>query len=181
MYYGCKNVLVVEDNEANMEVVCRILTNIGPLNIFKALDIEMAYKYAMEYDIDVFIVDFILDIHTLGDISGIRFIENIRKIDKYKFSPIIVTTCLEDPKLNSYIYLHCYRYFEKPYDEEEFERTVIQALEYIPHKEKKKRLYYKNDGILFSIKIEDIIYVVNHSLYIEYHCVDEVHKAPYKS
>lgn len=175
-----KNILVVEDNEYYMNLICNVLKQISDMNLYKAKNSAEAYKYAMEITIDVFIVDLILDTSVLGDVSGIKFIERIRTIDKYKFTPIIITTSLEDPKLHSYSYLHCYRYFEKKYDTSELLETILEALKYKTPKEPVKIIYYKRDGLLFSINVNDIIYVENCNRFIKYHCTDGVYKAPYK-
>ena len=181
MHVMDKQVLIVEDNKNNMNMVCELLGDIEGLTIFKAENSERAYKYAIEYDIELFIVDIILDTSVAGDVSGIRFVERIRTIQKYKFTPVIVTTSLEDPKLHTYSYLHCYKYFEKPYDKTEFKNVVLEALSYFRPKEERKYLYYKNDGILYSIMIKNIVYIVNHSRNITIQCSDCELSAPYKS
>ena len=175
-----RNILVVEDNEYYMNLICNVLKQISNINVHRASNSAEAYKYAMEISIDVFIVDIILDSKVLGDVSGIQFIERIRTINKYKFTPIIITTSLEDPKLHSYSYLHCYRYFEKVYDPKELLETVLEVLQYETPKESTKIIYYKREGLLFSINLDDVIYIKNCSKFLEYHCVDGVHKAPYK-
>ena len=119
-----KNILVIEDSEQYMDMICSKLSNITDINVYKAKDSAQAYKYALEENISVFIVDIILDTNALGDVSGIKFVERIRTIPEYKFTPIIITSSLEDPKLHSYSYLHCYRYFEKSYDINELMDTV---------------------------------------------------------
>ena len=81
-----KNILVVEDNEYYMNLLCNVLKQITDVNFYKAVNSAEAYKYAMEITIDVFIVDLILDTSVLGDVSGIKFIERIRTIDKYKIN-----------------------------------------------------------------------------------------------
>ncbi|MCI9126834.1 MAG: response regulator transcription factor [Eubacterium sp.] len=176
-----KNILVIEDNEYYMNLICTELEQLTDVNIYRAINSAEAYRYAMEISIDVFIVDIILNTNALGDVSGIKFIERIRTINKYKFAPIIITTSLEDPKLHSYSYLHCYRYFEKKYDPKELFETVREVLQYETPNESTKMIYYKREGLLFSINTEDIIFIVNCNRYIEYHCIDGVHKAPYKS
>ena len=176
-----KNILVVEDNEYYMKLICSALDKVTDINILKASCSAEAYKYAMETSISVFIVDVILDTNVLGDVSGIKFVERIRTIDKYKFAPVIITTTLEDPKLHSYSYLHCYRYFEKKYDINELLETVLEVLKFSPHKETAKIIYYKREGLLFSINVDDIVYIENCNRYIQYHCIDGVHKAPYRS
>lgn len=176
-----KNILVIEDDKYYMNLVCSKLAAISDINIYKATTSAEAYKYAMEKSIDVFIVDIILDTKVLGDVSGIKFIERIRRIDDYKFTPIIITTSLEDPKLHSYSSLHCYRYFEKSYDINELYEIVLEALQFETPRQTTQFIYYKREGLLFSINVNDIIYVENCNRYIEYHCTDGVHKAPYKS
>lgn len=175
-----KNILVIEDNKYYMDLVCDMLEQIPDVIVHKATNSADAYKYTMEISIDIFIVDIILNSKVLGDVSGIQFIERIRTISKYKFTPVIITTSLEDPKLHSYSYLHCYRYFEKTYDPNELLETVLEVLQYETPKENSKMIYYKREGLLFSINTEDIIYIENCSRFLKYHCVDGVHKAPYK-
>lgn len=175
-----KNVLVVEDNEYYMNLICNALKQIPEVNTYQATCSAEAYKYAMETSISVFIVDVILDTKVLGDVSGIKFVERIRTIEKYKFTPII-TTSLEDPKLHSYSYLHCYRYFEKTYDINDLLETVLEVLKFELPREKSKIIYYKREGLLFSINTHDIIYVESCNRYIQYHCIDGIHKAPYQS
>ena len=176
-----KNILVVEDSEYYMNLICNTLSKIPDINIYKATCSEEAYKYAMEMSISVFIVDLILNTNVLGDVSGIKFIERMRTIEKYKFVPVIITTSLEDPKLHSYSYLHCYRYFEKTFDTNELVETVLEVLKYESPKEKTKIIYYKREGLLFSINTNDIIYIENCNRFIKYHCVDGLHTAPYQS
>ena len=101
-----KNILIVEDNKYYMNLICDMLLEVPDINIQRATNSADAYKRTMEMTIDVFVVDIVLDTSILGDVSGIKFIERIRTIDKYKFTPIIITTSLEDPKLHSYSYLH---------------------------------------------------------------------------
>ena len=70
-----------------------------------------------------FIVDIILEKTKNGDMSGMTFADNIREIERYKATPIIFTTSLEDPKLHAYAHLHCYQYFDKYYREDELQRS----------------------------------------------------------
>ena len=132
-----KQILIVEDNNKNMEKLCEVLKDIKDVYIHKAKNSEQAYRYALEYNIDLFIVDIILNTKVFADISGLKFIESIRSINGYKFTPIILTTSLEDPKFHAYSNLHCFRYYEKPYDYAEFKKSVVEALEYTTPKKLK--------------------------------------------
>lgn len=177
-----KQILIIEDNEHSMELICKLIDDIDNLTIFKAANSEQAYKYAIENDIELFIVDLILEPAVSGTVSGIKFIEKMRTIERYKFTPIIVTTSLEDPKLHTYAYLHCYRYFEKPYDKNEFKRAVLETLEFKTPKQERRFYYYRKEGILYSIKIDEIIYIKNNSIStFIYKQNKEVLKMPYKS
>lgn len=182
MYSSDKQILIVEDNKNNMNLLCSILKNIDRVYIHKAKNSEVAYRYAMEYCIDLFIVDIILNSNIFADISGLKFIESIRTIEKYQFTPIIVTTSLEDPKFHAYSHLHCFRYFEKPYDKEEFEKAVIEALQYKTEKKGREFYYYKYEGIIYSVKIINIVYfqTVDRITYI--HCKNgKVLQTPYRT
>ena len=109
-----KQVLIIEDHDESMDKICQLMDKFEDVVILKAQNSDIAYRYAMEYSIDLFIVDIILKTTEYADISGLKFIEAIRTVDRYKFTPVIVTTSLEDPKFHAYAHLHCFRYFEKP-------------------------------------------------------------------
>lgn len=182
LYSSDKQILLVEDNEKNMELLCDILGDIENICVHKAMNSETAYRYALEYNIDLFVVDIILNPSIFADISGLKFIESMRSIDKYKFTPIIITTSLEDPKFYTYSYLHCFCYFEKPYDKEELKKSIIEALEYKTTKKAKKFYFYKSDGMIYSVKTKNIVYfqTVDRITYIQ--CENgKVLCTPYKS
>ncbi len=153
-----KQVLIIEDHDESMDKICQLMDKFEDVVILKAQNSDIAYRYAMEYSIDLFIVDIILKTTEYADISGLKFIEAIRTVDRYKFTPVIVTTSLEDPKFHAYAHLHCFRYFEKPYDEEELEESIRSALEFRTIKKAKNFYSYKDDGIIYSVKIKNIVY-----------------------
>ena len=84
-----KQILIVEDNKRHMDRACDILEQLEDVVIFKADNCADAYRYAMEYSIDLFIVDIILEKTKNGDMSGMTFADNIREIERYKATPII--------------------------------------------------------------------------------------------
>ena len=178
-----KQILVIEDNKYSMDRIINILQDIPDIMIIKADNRGDAYKYAMEYTIDLFIVDIILETTIEADISGIKFAENIRKIEKYEFTPMIFTTSLQDVQLYAYANLHCYRYLEKPYDANELYQVVMESLRFQqPQKEEKENYCYKKDGILFVIKTETIVYIDNQLTKLFIKCDSgKVVQAPYRS
>lgn len=92
-----KKILILEDNDAALIHIAGLINEIdNKLDIKMFNNIRDAYLCAMENRIDLFIVDIILDIKHPGDTSGLKFIDNIRKIQYYEFTPVIFITSLED-------------------------------------------------------------------------------------
>lgn len=178
-----KQILVVEDNIYCMNRIQNILKGIPGIIIIKADNSGDAYKYALEYTIDLFIIDIILETATEADISGIKFAEIIRGIEKYEFTPMIFTTSLQDAQLYAYANLHCYQYFEKPYDEKELRQAVVKSLKFYPSRKVEKENYcYKADGVLYVIKTKEIVYIDNQLTKLLIRCNNgEIVQTPYRS
>lgn len=177
-----KQILVVEDNKYSMGKVCSVLKEIQGVTVIKAENSGEAYKCAIEYAIDLFIIDIILEPTKEADVSGITFANMIRKTDKYKMTPIIFTTSLDDPMLHAYTHLHCYQYFKKPYDIEKFKEAVLTTLQMKIQKYEKEYVYFKIGGIVYPIKINDIVYIDNKVTSLRVRCANgEVLNTPYKS
>ena len=177
-----KNVLIVEDNKAALTMLYKIVEELYiEIKIFTASDSKEAYQKAIQYTIDVFIVDIILDTTISADVSGIEFAERIRTIEKYAFTPIIFTSALADPKYYAFTSIHGYAYFEKPYEENEIKRIVKDALKFTTNREEERNLFFRKDGLLFSVNIKDIVYIENSFHKLNIHTVDELMEMPYKS
>lgn len=164
-----KKVLILEDNLVMNRSLQKIISEIDIKNqIFSFTILKDAYQCVLEKDIDLFIVDIILDTSLPGDSSGLKFVDRIRKIESYAFTPVIFVTSLEDAKLYTYEKLHCYSFMEKPFDVEKLKRIVKECL-YFPGKvETRKSLYFRKEGIILSVDIEDIVYAesINHIMNI---------------
>lgn len=55
-----KQVLIIEDHDESMDKICQLMDKFEDVVILKAQNSDIAYRYAMEYSIDLFIVDIIL-------------------------------------------------------------------------------------------------------------------------
>lgn len=155
-----KKVLILEDKEIHRKTLTKILEEINaPLQIYSAETVAEAYQISMEHTINLFLVDIILDTEIRGDVSGLKFVESIRKIPQYSFTPIIFTTSLEDPELHAYKDLHCYGYIEKPFDKEVVKNLIKETLNFPETGKSDENVYFRNDGIVYSIKAEDIVYI----------------------
>ena len=153
-----KKILVLEDNSATLEYLVALLKEVEIKNdILACTNIKDAYQYALEKDIDLFIIDIILDTSRPGDSSGLQFVDSIRKIERYAFTPVIFVTSLTDERLYSYEKLHCYSFIEKPFDEDRFKKLARECLNF-PERKEKKNLFFRKEGIILAVEREDIVY-----------------------
>lgn len=115
-----------------------------------------------------FLVDIILHPQQHDDVSGGEFAQNIRKVDKYLFTPILIITSMYDPKMCMYSSVHCYQFIEKPFDFEKVKQTIQEAIRYETVQEKDRSLMFRTEGMLEMIAVSEIVYVesVNHRLEI---------------
>lgn len=142
----------MEDNIAAQEHLTGIIREVDVKNeVYSFADIKDAYQCAMERTIDLFLIDIILDTSHPGDVSGLKFVENIREVEAYRFVPIIFITSLEDSKLYTYEKLHCYRFIEKPFDEEKVKQDVEQCLKFPESRKENKTLFFRKDGINLAV------------------------------
>ena len=89
------NVLILEDKECNRNALEKIvLSCAGVENVYSCGKREEAFLSAVDNQIDLFLVDIILEPSNANDNSGIVFAESIRKLDKYRLTPIIFITVL---------------------------------------------------------------------------------------
>lgn len=177
------SVLILEDNPETLRILERIVLSVSPKEkVFLADNTADAYKVAMESSIDVFLVDIILDRNRKGDTSGIKYVEKIRSIERYMFTPIIFITSLEDPELYAYRNLHSFGYIEKPFHYNMVADLLEQALYYRTKREDDTTLFFRKDGILYPVKCSEVRYMelVNKVITINMVTGDEL-KIPYKS
>lgn len=164
-----KKMLIVEDSVqilAQLSYIAREINSSNKIYAFEKL--EEAYRCALENDIDLFVVDIILEKEKPGDISGLQYVENIRKIDRYKFIPVIFVTSLEDAKLHTYEKLHCYSFIEKPFDESKMKNVMEECLQFYDVQQANKTLFFRKDGIILALDREEILYSesIQHIMYI---------------
>ena len=164
-----KKILVLEDNVVTLKYIMSLVQDLDNKNvIFACSDVRDAYKYALEKEIDLFIIDIILDTSRLGDSSGLKFVDGIRDIDRYAFTPVIFVTSLEDARLYTYEKLHWYSFVEKPFDPNKLKELIIQCLNFPSIEQKRKTMYFRKDGIILAADRDEIVYVecINHILNI---------------
>ena len=176
-----KTILVVEDNARNMETLVKIIENLKEDVIIKtASNQEEAIIQTMKSSIDLFMLDIMLNTSNPSDVSGMKFAEYIRSFEKYKYTPIIFITALEDPELYAYSGLHCYYYVEKPYNAEQVAKVISDALKVPSVPEKPHKVFFRKDGILYKKEVSEIIYIENSRAGQTVYCTNGNLKLPYK-
>lgn len=157
-----KRVLIVEDNKVQSEMLKKIVLEVNANTVvYTAEDAQTAYKILLERTIDVFLIDIILDTTKPGDTSGIKLVEKIREISKYIFTPVLFVTSLEDTTNYAYTDLNCLGYLEKPFDPEAVKFLMERALNFATARNQDATFCFRKDGILYPIKVKDILYIEN--------------------
>ena len=169
-----RTVLIIEDNLNQLEMLKKLVLEVDPSAlVYTASASGPAYEILMERTIDVFLVDIILDTGKPGNASGMRLVEKIRKLEKYMFTPVVFITSLEDVTKYAYTDLNCLGYIEKPFDPEHVKRYVKKALNYSTVREKESTLFFRKDGIIYPIRVRDIIYTESLNHKMDVHLRDE--------
>lgn len=177
-----QKILIIEDNKAHMQALNEIVRNLHrDLQVYCASDVKTAYQLALKNHIHLFLVDIILNTQKPGDVSGLGFAKEIRGITKYKFTPLVFITSLEDPKLYSYSQLHCYGYIEKPFRVAQVRDTILGALEYPLKEDDDRYVYFRKAGIVYSAHVKDIIYIESSRRKIKIYCTNDELEIPYKT
>ncbi|MCM1048746.1 MAG: LytTR family DNA-binding domain-containing protein [Clostridiales bacterium] len=176
-----KTVLIVEDNIRSRDMLVKIIENVrNDVEIKTASNEEEATLLAMKNNIDLFMLDIVLNTSNPSDVSGMSFAKYIRTFKKYKYTPIIFTTALEDPELYAYSDLHCYYYVEKPYDVKKVSEVIAEALDFPANDSEPQSIFFRKDGILYKKQISDILYIENSRAGQIVHCTNGNLSLPYK-
>lgn len=178
-----KRVMIIEDNISTLMLLSDMVKSVSDdAEIKEFLSMEGTYETAVVSTIDLFLVDIIVDKDIQADTSGIRFVDRIRKIQRYEFTPVIFITSLEDPKLYAYSELHSFSYIEKPFDYDYVKNIISMALRFPDLKKSESTLFFRKEGILFSVKSSEILYIesIRHKMYV-YRINGDVMIIPYRT
>lgn len=177
-----RNILILEDKKPHMDALYKIVSDIKKnLLVLTATTEREAFQISMEHRIHLFLVDIILHPDKPGDVGGLRFAREIRGVEKYRFTPLIFITSLEDPKLYSYSQLHCFGYIEKPFHTPQVQEIISKALEFPVKDENQRFIYFRKDGIVYSKNIKEIIYIENSKRKVTVYCKYDTMEIPYKT
>lgn len=178
-----RNVLIIEDNRACMEALAELTRKCDTVGAVFCVDNSAeGYQCAMDYEIDLFLVDIILDSKNKQDVSGIRLVDKLRKYKRYEFTPVIFITSLVDQAMNAFHNLHCYDYIEKPFDFEKVGKIISTALKAPLCDDRDCGVfYYRKDGVLYALNIDRMIYLEACFRNVIIYTLDETIEIPYMS
>ncbi len=176
-YNMCRNILIVTDNKLLSEKLHQIIKKIHKfVVVFFVNNIEEGYNALMQRQIHLFIVDI-----KLGDVSGFRFIQELRSVKRYEFMPVILLSSIEDSKLYSYSQLGCFGYFEKPFDSKQLAKSINKALNFPVLTDRDRYIYFRKDGVLFSKCVNDIYFIEISRAGVMVYGEKDILEVPYKS
>jgi len=176
-----KRILILEDNNIAVEHLKKLIDELEvKCEVYATDQLRSAYQYILDNNIDLFIIDIILDTSKPGDISGLEFVNNLRKIAKYEFTPVIFITSLEDSKFYTYDKLQCQRYIEKPFDSNVVKKTIDKCLRFPKKELEEKNLFFRKDGILVMVEIDKLVYAECNNHIMHFHMDNgDILKVPY--
>lgn len=155
-----KKVLILEDKPEELAVLSRMVKEVEPdAKVYEVMNEDDAYAIAMKQNIDLFMLDIILHPEKTGDQAGAEFAFNIRKVEKYLFTPILMITSLYDPKMQMYSKVHCYRFIEKPFDYDKVKKTIAEAIRFETKGAEDRNVIFHSDGLIQMVPIKDLIYI----------------------
>ena len=118
----CK-VLILEDDRIQRQALSDIIRQCSSsYRVYEADHVAEAVSIARRVQIDLFFVDIGLN-HSKGE-SGLRFAEEIRKMENYRLTWIVFVTIHKEYMFTAFRKVHCYDYIVKPYDKAEIQKMT---------------------------------------------------------
>lgn len=177
-----RRILILEDDAEMRQHLCQIIEGLHKnVEVYCVDNMKDAYNLAMEHHIHLFLVDIVLNHANPGDVSGLRFVQEIRGVKRYEYIPIIFITILQDPRMFSFTQLKCYDFIEKPFDEAVVRKNILKALDVPLAEEEERIVFYRKDGIAFSMSPDEIYYIDVRRRNLTVYCVSGIMEIPYKT
>ena len=178
-----KEVLIIDDLEISRKALELLVRQVDEnAVIYMAENERDAYLIAMKKTIDLFLIDIVLHPGKAGgDQSGAEFAQDMRRVKKYQFTPIVFITSLYDPKCSMYRVVRCYNFIEKPYNPERVKKIIKSAIQYQTKDSKDRSIFFRVDGILEAVTVEEIIFAFSRWQHLNVVTRTEKLIIPYKS
>lgn len=177
-----KKVLLLEPDPRLSDRLYQIILQCNRnVSIFQTADVAKAYQLAVAYDIELMLVDIRADKKAPGDMAGLRFVSDIRGIERYAFVPIIVLASFMDDSLPVFWELHCYGYLDKSFSDESAEHMIRDALRYQMPKKGQRYIYFKDGCLVYSFRISEIVYIEHKRRKTRLHTTEGIVSVPYQT
>lgn len=174
-----KRILIVEEQEASRrELVSLVRSVYSDASIRETGDVAQAYRYAMEYTIDVFLVGVLAKQRT--DVPEYRFIASLRNVRQYMFAPVILISNIEDAAGYVFRTLHCYDCIERPYNPQYLRRVIERAACYTTKQYEAAWVFVRKNRVVYPLVCRRIEYAQVSGRVMHIHMHDaQVHEVPY--
>jgi len=152
-----RNVLIIEDNIKQRNYIVDTARDINPsIGIFETGSGRRAYEILMSKDMDAFFIDIQLE-----DYCGIELAKEIRKIQHYKFVPIVFITGVASREIIAFHEVHCYDYIIKPFSKNKLEEVLKSILvDYVNQTiEEVINIEIEYKGVKQIVNTSDILFV----------------------
>ncbi|MFD1929072.1 LytR/AlgR family response regulator transcription factor [Sporosarcina siberiensis] len=151
-----KHILIIEDDEQIQNFLHSILVDMNQnFYIHISPSAGQALKISNTYDISLFIIDI-----QLTDYKGTDLANELRDLQKYKYTPMIFATAIATEELRAYREIKCYDYLVKPFTKEEVKTSVLNVLDYLHTiKIDVPTVRIEQKGFIFEYQLQDIVYI----------------------
>lgn len=164
-----KKILLLEEEKDTLTWLMGLLLELDEKVVVFARDnVADARRCAAKITIDLFVVDVTLDPEEEGSSPGLTFVDYVRNIQKYLFTPILFITALEDTMLYTYDKLNCYKLINKPVNGELFKKTAEDSLRSLVSIQSEKTFFFRKNGIIRRVEKSAVVFIklIDHKLYI---------------
>jgi two-component system LytT family response regulator len=150
-------ILIVEDEVNIRNGLVKIVKNINEnLDVYETGAAGEGLIIAETEAIDAFF----LDIQLKDDYTGLWLAEQIRELERYKFTPIIFITGVHCRELEAFRSIQCYKYILKPFTEIEVARIFRDVITHgIVERKTPDIIKIKEKGFTYVMNQDDLIYV----------------------
>lgn len=181
-----KQVLIVDSDDRQIQRIAGGLKETAMqsgnrMDIYTSNTLQEAGAIMDEVEIDVLILDTVYKGVDLEECPGIKWAQSVREDKKYVSLPIIFISSIMESRLCAYREINCLGFLPRKFKVEELCRVLEKAMYHRTPREAEKSFLVRAQGIIYPIKIKDILYVevLNRVLYI-YQINGEVLKMPHK-
>ncbi len=117
------HILLIDDSKIMRDLQRKILQSIGLKHIYCAEHGKAALKVleGVSYKID-----FILCDHNMPVMTGLKFLETIKEIDKGKDIPVVMCSANAGKNIDKAINLDASDYITKPFSPSEFKSVILK-------------------------------------------------------